>query len=206
VKADRGKGLKVLSEVALSEAAQLKEVTKRSKKDFHISHASGSSDGTDFESRVPDEQQGKISGTDERTGTKPRVHDVPKYESKSDKESWGDSGEEDDDVDDTEDDDNNDGMMMVMIMMMMMMIMMVMMMMIVIMDQSNEEHEEDEEEYVDEFSDKENDADNANEENEEELDDVEELYKDVNVNLRKADVEMTDADQSRADQHNVSQE
>ncbi|GJW41281.1 hypothetical protein Tco_0067126 [Tanacetum coccineum] len=146
VKADRGKGLNVLSEVALSEAAQLKE----------------------------------ISGT---------VHDVPKYESKSDKESWGDSGEEDDDVDDTEDDDNNDGMMMVMIMMMMMMIMMVMMMMIVIMDQSNKEHEEDEEEYVDEFSDKENDADNANEENEEELDDVEELYKDVNVNLRKADEE-----------------
>ncbi|GJW44319.1 hypothetical protein Tco_0073118, partial [Tanacetum coccineum] len=93
--------------------------------------------------------------------------------------------EEDDDVDNTKDDDNNDGMMMVMIMM----IMMVMMMMIVIMDQSNEEHEEDEEEYVDEFSDKEDDADNANEENEEELDDAEELYKDVNVNLRKADEE-----------------
>ncbi|GJV11068.1 hypothetical protein Tco_1352609 [Tanacetum coccineum] len=48
-KVDRGKGLNVLSEVALSEAAQLKEATKRSKKDFHISQASGSGDGNDFE-------------------------------------------------------------------------------------------------------------------------------------------------------------
>nr|GEZ85424.1 hypothetical protein [Tanacetum cinerariifolium] len=84
VKDDRGKGLNILSEVSLSEAAQLKEVTKRSKKDFHIFHASGSG-----------------------TGTKPGVPDVPKYESKNDKESWGDSGEEDDaDEDDTKDDDD----------------------------------------------------------------------------------------------------
>ncbi|GJY28347.1 hypothetical protein Tco_0404114 [Tanacetum coccineum] len=47
VMADRGKGLNVLLEVALSEAAQLKEVTKQSKNDFHISQASGSGDGTD---------------------------------------------------------------------------------------------------------------------------------------------------------------
>ncbi|GJS77614.1 hypothetical protein Tco_0727495 [Tanacetum coccineum] len=124
VKADRGKSLNILSEVALSEAAQLKEVTKQSKKDFNISHVSGSSDGTDFQSGVPDEQQRQISGTDE----------------------GGDSGEEEDnDEDDTEDD-------------------------------------------------------------KEELDDGEELYKDTNMNLRKEDVEMTDVDQSGADQHNVSQE
>ncbi|GKD29521.1 retrovirus-related pol polyprotein from transposon TNT 1-94 [Tanacetum coccineum] len=66
VKAARGKGLNVLSEVALSEAAQLKEATKRSKKDFHISQASGSG-----------------------------VPDVPKYDFESEKESWGGSGEED---------------------------------------------------------------------------------------------------------------
>ncbi|GJY93855.1 hypothetical protein Tco_0509637 [Tanacetum coccineum] len=75
-----------------------KEATKRSKKDFHISHASG-------------------SGTDEGTGTKPGVLDVPKYDSESEKESWVDSGEkEDDDEDDYEDksddmdddDDDND--------------------------------------------------------------------------------------------------
>ncbi|GKF03496.1 hypothetical protein Tco_0030419 [Tanacetum coccineum] len=56
VKANRGKGLNVLLEVALSEAAQLKEATKRSKKDMYISQASGSGDGTSFESRVPDEK------------------------------------------------------------------------------------------------------------------------------------------------------
>nr|GEX30600.1 uncharacterized mitochondrial protein AtMg00810-like [Tanacetum cinerariifolium] len=74
--ADRSKGLNVLSEVALSEAAQLKEATKRINKDFHISKASGSGDGTDFESRVPDEQQRKTFGADEGTGTKPGVPDV----------------------------------------------------------------------------------------------------------------------------------
>ncbi|GJV13715.1 hypothetical protein Tco_1355256 [Tanacetum coccineum] len=174
IKAYRGKCLNVLLEVALSEAAQLKEVTKQSKKDFHISHASGS---------------------DEGTGAKPGVPDVPKYDSESDKESWGDNGEEDDDdEDDTEDDDDNDGnddgddsngndd------------------------DDDNDGNDDDDKEYVDEFTDKEDDADNAKEENEEELDDAEELYKDVNVNLRKEDVEMTDADQGGADQHNVSQE
>ncbi|GKA56630.1 retrovirus-related pol polyprotein from transposon TNT 1-94 [Tanacetum coccineum] len=66
VKADRGKGLNVLSEVAVSEAAQLKEATKQSKKDFHISQASGPGDGTDFESVVPNEQHHKTSSADER--------------------------------------------------------------------------------------------------------------------------------------------
>ncbi|GKC99345.1 hypothetical protein Tco_1169620 [Tanacetum coccineum] len=184
---------------------------KINKKDFHISQASGSCDGTDFESGVPDEQQRKLFNTDERIGVKPGVPDVPKYDSESNKESCGDSVEEDDDdEDDTEDDegnddgddsdgndddDNNDG------------------------DddddsdqertksdrdeipnlnQFNEEHEEEEEENVDEFTNKEDD-----EENEEESDDGEELYKDVNVNLRQEDVGMTNADQGGADQHNT---
>ncbi|GJR14543.1 hypothetical protein Tco_0797195 [Tanacetum coccineum] len=88
VEGDRGKGLNVLSKVALSEAAQLKEATKQSKKDFHISQVSGSGDGTDFESGVPDEQQHKTSGADEGTGTKPGVPDVPKYLSESENESF----------------------------------------------------------------------------------------------------------------------
>ncbi|GJS40834.1 hypothetical protein Tco_0565877 [Tanacetum coccineum] len=87
VKADRGKSLNVLSEVALSQAAQLNEVTKPSKKDFHISHASGSGDGTDFQSGVPGEQQRKISSTDEGSGAKLGVPDIPKYDFESDKES-----------------------------------------------------------------------------------------------------------------------
>ncbi|GKE19681.1 hypothetical protein Tco_1427258, partial [Tanacetum coccineum] len=103
-KADRSKGIEILSDVALSEAAQLKEATKRSKKDYHISQASGSGDGTDFESGVPDEQQRKTS--DEGTSTKPGVPDVPTYDSESENESWGDS--EDDNDDDSDDDSKGD--------------------------------------------------------------------------------------------------
>ncbi|GJZ52192.1 hypothetical protein Tco_0606707 [Tanacetum coccineum] len=47
VEADKGKGLNVLSEIALFEATQLKEATKRSKKDFHISQESGSDSDDD---------------------------------------------------------------------------------------------------------------------------------------------------------------
>nr|GEU95486.1 probable receptor-like protein kinase At4g39110 [Tanacetum cinerariifolium]GEV96620.1 probable receptor-like protein kinase At4g39110 [Tanacetum cinerariifolium] len=97
VKADRGKGLNVLSEVALSKADQLNEATKRSKKDFHISHASGSGDGTDFKLGAPNDQHLKTTDADEGTDTIPGVLDVPKYKFKSKKESWGNSGEEDED-------------------------------------------------------------------------------------------------------------
>ncbi|GKD88261.1 hypothetical protein Tco_1363768, partial [Tanacetum coccineum] len=41
--------------------------------------------------------------------------------------------------------------------------------------------------------------------NEEELDDGEEMYKDVNVNLRKEDIEINDANQSGVDQHNKTE-
>ncbi|GKD25462.1 hypothetical protein Tco_1231676 [Tanacetum coccineum] len=89
-KADRSKGIEILSDVALSEAAQLKEDTKRSKKDYHISQVSGSG-----------------------------VPDVPKYESESENESWGDSEADnnddsnddskgDDDKTDSDDDGNSD--------------------------------------------------------------------------------------------------
>ncbi|GJS75780.1 hypothetical protein Tco_0725661, partial [Tanacetum coccineum] len=61
--------------VALSKAVRLKEATKRSKIDFHISQAGG-------------------FGTYEGTGSKPAVPDVPKYDSETDKESWGNSDEE----------------------------------------------------------------------------------------------------------------
>ncbi|GJT27707.1 hypothetical protein Tco_0907982 [Tanacetum coccineum] len=46
-KVDRGKGMDLLSDVALLEAAQLKKVLKKSKHDTHMLHASGSSDGVD---------------------------------------------------------------------------------------------------------------------------------------------------------------
>nr|GEV15442.1 hypothetical protein [Tanacetum cinerariifolium] len=80
-------------------------------------------------------------------------------------------------------------------------------------NQSNEEHEEEEniDERVhtpedDELTNEEENANNAKEENEEKQDDAEELYKDVNVNLRKEDVEMTEGDKGGANQQNVSKE
>ncbi|GJX43676.1 hypothetical protein Tco_0260352 [Tanacetum coccineum] len=108
-KKTKAKGLAVLSKVASTEAEQIKLATKRSKKDFHVSHASGSGDGVDTQSKVPDEQQQKTSGTDEGTDTMPGVPDVPIYESESDKESWGDSEDDDDDDDDqTEHEEEDD--------------------------------------------------------------------------------------------------
>ncbi|GJS03547.1 hypothetical protein Tco_0320055 [Tanacetum coccineum] len=67
-KMPKTKGLAVLSEVALTEAEQLKLATERRKIQLHISHASGSSDGVDTQSKVPDEQQQKVSGTNEGAG------------------------------------------------------------------------------------------------------------------------------------------
>ncbi|GKB26489.1 hypothetical protein Tco_0865890 [Tanacetum coccineum] len=165
VKADRGKGLNVLSEVALFEAAQLKEATRRSKKDFYIHK----------------------QVTYEGTGTKPGVPDVPKYDSNSDKETWGDSKEEDnDDEDDTEDDEGNDddnddnsdndetdsdrtesdriN--------------------ILVLNQSTTEYYEEEEEKVDDEEKLEKEDDEV----------TKELYKDVNVNLGNEDTDMTDDD------------
>ncbi|GJX60061.1 hypothetical protein Tco_0291451 [Tanacetum coccineum] len=58
----KAKGLNVLSAVTLSETKQMKLGTKKSKTQFHSSHASG-------------------SGADEGTGVSPRVPDVPTYKS-----------------------------------------------------------------------------------------------------------------------------
>ncbi|GKE68963.1 hypothetical protein Tco_1527035 [Tanacetum coccineum] len=91
-------------------AAHLKKVLKKSKQDTHMLHAIGTDDRVGYQLKVPDELQDKTTGTNERTGTIPRVLDVPKEISKSENESWGDSGDEDDtdhDNDDDSDDDRN---------------------------------------------------------------------------------------------------
>ncbi|GJV15847.1 hypothetical protein Tco_1361170 [Tanacetum coccineum] len=105
-KADRSKGIEILSDVARSEAAQLKEATKRSMKDFHISQESGSCDGTDFGSRVPDEQQRNTSGKDEGTGTKPGVPNDDDYVSDDDSENEDDDGNDAHDSERTDSDDD----------------------------------------------------------------------------------------------------
>nr|GEV27327.1 DNA helicase [Tanacetum cinerariifolium] len=84
----KAKSLTALSEVAMTEAQQLKLATKRSLQQTHISQASG-------------------SGVDEGTGTIPGVLDVPTEE--SDEEiSWKSSDEGDDDNDDEEGDNGDD--------------------------------------------------------------------------------------------------
>ncbi|GJT34466.1 hypothetical protein Tco_0924885 [Tanacetum coccineum] len=182
VKVDRGTGFNVLSEVALSEASQLKEAIKRNKQDSHVSHASVLGDGTDFESGVFDEQHHKIFGTDEGTSTKLGVPDVPKYDSESEKKSWGNSDEDDDenDSEDESDDGDND-------------------------DDGNNEDDgdnyanDDDNQEDDDKNDDEEDTDKEEEkvDDEEKMDDEEddevtkELYKDINVNLGNEDARMT---------------
>nr|GEW53540.1 hypothetical protein [Tanacetum cinerariifolium] len=158
------------------------------------------------------------SGIDEGTGSKPGVLDVPKYDFESDKESWGNSDkEDDDDKDDKEDDEDNedesnndendddsddertesgrdeihDP------------------------NQTNDEQAEEKEEYDDErvhtpedheLTDEKKIDDKENKDGEEDDEVTKELYKDVNLNFGKKDVDMTHDDQGRAEEHNVSQE
>ncbi|GJS16544.1 hypothetical protein Tco_0411016 [Tanacetum coccineum] len=82
-------GLETLSEISLSEADQMKLITKRSKTQFHSSHASG-------------------SGANKGTGVSPGVPDVPTYRSEDEQISWKSSDEDDDDeVSMSKDDDDN---------------------------------------------------------------------------------------------------
>nr|GEZ40413.1 hypothetical protein [Tanacetum cinerariifolium] len=93
-KALKAKSLSALSEVAMTEAQQLKLATKRSRQQTCISHASG-------------------FGVDEGTGSIPGVPDVPTDESKEEL-SWNSTDDEGDadegkDGDDDEDDDGEEG-------------------------------------------------------------------------------------------------
>nr|GEZ23375.1 hypothetical protein [Tanacetum cinerariifolium] len=105
----RGKGIKLLSEIALTEEAQMKEVRKKSLRDFHKSHPSGSGTVSEKQPRVD-----KITPTvtSEGTGDKPRVFDVTEddpTENGSELDSESDQQEYEEEVkDDDEDDDDND--------------------------------------------------------------------------------------------------
>ncbi|GJT41685.1 hypothetical protein Tco_0941550 [Tanacetum coccineum] len=190
-KTSKAKGLIVLSEVALTEAEQIKLATKRSLIQTHNSHASG-------------------SGADEGTGSIPGVPDVPTYESDDEQITWKSSEEDDDDevnVSEDDDDDNDDDVdkddedddadnqddenp-----------------------DDANQDDDDeqtdsnnDDDEVNEEDSDEESNEDNdeevqgANIEEEEmdedathEEDEANELYRNVNINLEGRDTEMTDA-------------
>ncbi|GKF60303.1 hypothetical protein Tco_0177089, partial [Tanacetum coccineum] len=90
-----GKGIELLSDVALTKEAQMKEVHKKSLRDFHKTHPSGSGTVAEDPPRVS-----KITPavTSEGTGEKPGVPDVTNDDSsESESESWGND----------EDDSNN---------------------------------------------------------------------------------------------------
>ncbi|GKE44902.1 hypothetical protein Tco_1472186, partial [Tanacetum coccineum] len=207
------KGLVVLFEVALTEAKQIKLATKISKTQFYSSHASGSGDGVDTQSKVPDEQQQKVSGTNEGAGVIPKIPDVPKYDSESDEESWTFSQDKEDDDEETDVNDDSDET-----------------------ETANdgddlthpnfttykaydeeEEHDKanDEEEEQEKADDEEmssdqrvstppeyelteeeeenKEGDDKDKEGEQEQDNEDDLYRDVNINLERSDAEMTDA-------------
>ncbi|GJX33885.1 hypothetical protein Tco_0245442 [Tanacetum coccineum] len=169
--ASEGKKLKTSAkEVALSEDEQMKLATKRSKTQFNSSHASG-------------------SGTDEGTGVTPGVPDVPTYDFES--RFLGSLTDSDNDGDDFVDPKFSTH------------------------DQEGRQDEEDNEEegsdlrvqtpsHCESTDDEESDevtqggnveGEELNEETDEE-EEVNELYRDVNVNLEGRDTEMTDAQQT----------
>ncbi|GJS55973.1 hypothetical protein Tco_0629335, partial [Tanacetum coccineum] len=175
--ATKSKGLIVLSKVALSEADQLKLASKRSKKEFNSSHASSSGDGVDLQSKVPDEQQQTLSGTNEGAGDKPEVPDVPEYKSESEEESWTFSQGEDDEENDEHDNDQDE-------------------------EKEEEKANDDDEvssdqkvstlpnyEFFDEEENQEDDDNVMGKEQEDEED--KELYGNLNLNLDRRDAEMT---------------
>ncbi|GKA17848.1 hypothetical protein Tco_0697685 [Tanacetum coccineum] len=162
------KGLAVLSEVALTEGEQMKMATKRSKIQFHSSHASGSGDRVDTQSKVPYEKKQIVTGINEGASVRPEVPDVPKDDSESEEESWTFSQDDDDDEEEL---DMND-------------------------DSEETESDNDGDDfthpslstYKADDQEEEEKADDDEEEEEEE-----DLYRDVNINLERSDVEMTDA-------------
>nr|GEU71636.1 retrovirus-related Pol polyprotein from transposon TNT 1-94 [Tanacetum cinerariifolium] len=210
VKVDRGKGLNILLKVALSEPTQLKEATKRSKKEFHASHASGSGNGTNFESGVLDEQHRKTS-VKKKIKMMKLILKMIVMVMMINNDDDGNDGDGGDDDDDDDDDDNQE-------------------------DDDTYKDDEETDNYDTYADDEETHSDRTEsdrikipvlnqsrieyyeeEEEEEKIDDEEtldeeddeftkEMYNDVNVNLGNRDVDMTDVDQGEADQQNVSQE
>ncbi|GJV49991.1 hypothetical protein Tco_1440203 [Tanacetum coccineum] len=91
-----GKGIELLSDVALTEEAQMKEVRKKSLREFHKTYPSGSGIGS---KKPPSVEKIPPTVTSEGTGDKPGVPDVTNDDSsESESGSWGND----------EDDSNNE--------------------------------------------------------------------------------------------------
>ncbi|GJX88175.1 hypothetical protein Tco_0340189 [Tanacetum coccineum] len=99
-----GKGIELLSEVALTEKAQLKEVRKKSLGDFHKTHPSGF--GTISE-KPPSVENITPTITSEGTGDKPGVPDVTEDDSiESGSESWDEESDDDNQEEEEVDQEN----------------------------------------------------------------------------------------------------
>ncbi|GJW70818.1 integrase, catalytic region, zinc finger, CCHC-type containing protein [Tanacetum coccineum] len=209
-KTDRGKGIELLSDAALLEDAQLKKTLRKSKRETHKHQASGSSEGVDFESEVPDEQTGKTKDISKGTSMKPGVPDVSKEDSSdSDDDSWGnsldenddfnyeyddggnydDSGNDDDGGNDAQDSEQTDSNI----------------------DENpfftlkDYEEEEQDEEYVHTpEKDKSNDEEKMYEKEDDDV--TKELYGDLNITQGLKDTDMANVEQSGEDQQNASHE
>ncbi|GKB63822.1 hypothetical protein Tco_0920008 [Tanacetum coccineum] len=187
------KGTRLKTKAKVSKSDKKKQPAKMPK-------AKGLSNRVDTQSKVPDEQQQKTSGTDEGTDSDEEDDDV---DNSRDDDDDGDNDADDDN--DSNDDDEADSER----------------------TESNrdeipgpnmtnvEQTEQQEEEYSDQrvytpldyqLTEEENNDDEEKMDEEEENEVTKELYKDVNINLGSEDVEMTDADQGGAEQHNVFQE
>ncbi|GJQ91152.1 retrovirus-related pol polyprotein from transposon TNT 1-94 [Tanacetum coccineum] len=158
---------------------------------------------------VLNELKEKTTHTNEGTGTIPRVPDVPKFQSESENESWGDRDNDDDSNDDDNDNDSD--------------------------DDSNKEQSDDDHEQVDDER-KESDDDEEEKQDDEYVhttdfyvptdeetndeskefdeEEYEDLYGDVKINLKdvepadkeKGNVEMTNTETCDAELKNVNQE
>nr|GEU73099.1 hypothetical protein [Tanacetum cinerariifolium] len=178
-KTDSGKGIELLSDVALLEDAQLKKTLRKSKRETYKLQASGSSERADFESEIPDEPTCKPKDASEGIGEKPGVLDVSKDDSTdSEAESWGNSEEESDDFNEEDDDGGNDF----------------------------ESDVAQDEEYVHTpLQEKSDDEEKVDEEENDEA--TKEMYVDLNVDREDKDVDMTNVEQGGgADQQNASHE
>ncbi|GJU30149.1 hypothetical protein Tco_1173738 [Tanacetum coccineum] len=184
-------------------AADTKKAIKASKRDFRSHHQTGGlSEKAGSKPEVPDESKGKTKDTNEGAGLKPEVLDVSKAMSsdqESENESWGDS-EDDDDEDDhksdnertkTDDDESID------------------------LNKIDDEEGTQEDEFVHTPDDYVPTDDETHDVDDEEYVHInEELYDDVNVEMKdvepndegKGDKEMTDIEKLNAEYEEINQE
>nr|GEX09969.1 hypothetical protein [Tanacetum cinerariifolium] len=84
--------------VPVSKGSRLKSsakvATKRSKKDFHMSHVSGSGNGVDIQSKVYDEQQQKETGTNEGASVRPEDDEETDVNYDSEETESGNDGDD----------------------------------------------------------------------------------------------------------------